>query len=176
MKNRIIAASTIAAALMLASPATAEHHCAHLPDLMLIVKRNELRLNDNRPVCVTVPGKFVIKIHNPPGSGHDVGPGDATARGKLDGTEPPPSATMAGNNSDNEALLAVDVSGSANIGDEFKFWISVEGVGTLDPTVRVIGNQERDILTYQWAVESLEVLSLDRELIEQILRPLLPQD
>jgi len=177
MKSRSIAALTLAGAFTLAFPAAAvaDHHCARLPDLKLTVKKNHLDLNDNRPICTTVPGTFKVKINNPPGSGVEVGAGDVTARGKIDDWSPPPSATMEGDNSADKEYLVVEVKGSAAVGDEFGYWIEVEGVGTLDPTVRAIDTEERGDLTYRWAVESLDLLGVDPELAEEILRPLQPQ-
>jgi hypothetical protein len=143
--------------------------------MRLNVDKYRLVLNDKRPICVTVPGEFRIRIHTPPGSDVTVGKGDVTARGKHDGDEIPPSATMKGDNSVNSKFLVVQVNGMAEIDQEFDLWIHVAGVGTLDPTVRVIGNQQRAAMVYSNAQEALDLLGVEPELITKMLRPLQPQ-
>ena len=177
MKILTLLAVTFTSACAVASPAEPVLPCPNPVTVQLIVHREDLTLSNNSPICVVVPGEFKIKIHNPPGSGVTVGPGDATAGGKLDNNNPPPTATMAGDNSVDADVLVIKISGTANIGDEFDYWVKVAGVeNPLDPTVRVIGNPQRTSLTYGFAAEALDLLGLEPDLIQEILRPIKPED
>ena len=175
MKIRFWAAMSFAGSIALACPAAALADCPNVLNMRLSVDKYRLVLNDKRPICVTVPGEFRIRIHTPPGSDVIVGKGDVTARGKHDEEQIPPSATMKGDNNVNSKFLVVKVNGMAEIDQEFDLWIHVAGVGTLDPTVRVIGNQQRAVLTYEFAQEALGQLGVAPELITEMLRPLQPQ-
>lgn len=101
--------------------------------LILRVGKYEMDLQDKRPICVTVPGTFAIKIVNPAGSGISIDPGDVTVKEKQG-----INVTIEGSNSGTTNKLDVVISGTADIDDEFDFLIAVEGVGILDPKVRVV--------------------------------------
>lgn len=176
MKILTLLAVTFLSACAVASPSNPVLPCPNPITVQLIVHKDELTLSNNSPLCVVVPGEFKIKIHNPPGSGVTIGPGDVTAGGKLDNNNPPPPATMAGDNSADVDVLAVKISGTANIGDEFDYWVKVVGVEKpLDPTVRVIGNEQRTNLTYSFAAEALDLLGVDPALAKEMLRPIEPE-
>lgn len=143
----------VAAAMVLLCPASAiaHHNCANLPGMKLTVKELHIDLNDNRPVCIAIPGEFNITIHNPPGSGVSVGSGDVTAQQKDD--SPDPDVTIDGDNVSPTNMLTVEVAGDAVPGGIYEFWIFVEGVGALDPKVEIVDQDEMKILQYK-AVEA----------------------
>lgn len=150
-------------------PATMKADCVNPVAVQLVVHKKKLTMSNNAPICVVVPGNFKVKINNTPGSNISVGPGDATAGGKA------ASPKMEGSNTVDEETLFVEITGSANIGDELHYWVHVNGLPQLDPTVRVIGNQQRTNLTYSFAVEALDLLGVDPRLAEEMLQPIKPE-
>jgi hypothetical protein len=132
----------LAAVAMLACSATvtADPSCANLPGMLLTIKQYSIDLNDNRPVCITVPGEFKITIVNPPGGGHSVTGGDVTVRQKADAEDA--AVLIEGDNQSPVNKLTVKVEGvpgkSISEGDEFEFWIDINNVGKLDPRIRVV--------------------------------------
>lgn len=143
----------VAAAMvfLLTTTADAHHNCANLPGMKLTVKELHIDLNDNRPVCVAIPGEFNITIHNPPGSGVSVGSGDVTAKEKDDSADP--DVTIRGDNVSPTNMLTVKVDGDAVPGGIYEFWIFVEGVGALDPKVEIVDQDEMKIHIYK-AIEA----------------------
>ncbi len=109
--------------------------CADVAALRLIVDKYHLRLNDKRPICITVPGKFKIKIKQPAGASVTVNAGDVTVTEKTGS-----ALDIEGDNAAVANKVRVEVDGPALVEEEFDFWIKVEGVGELDPRVRVIDN------------------------------------
>jgi hypothetical protein len=123
---------------------TADPSCANLPGLKLTVKKYSIDLNDNRPVCITVPGEFKITINNPPGGDHTVNGGDVTVRQKVEAEDA--TVLINGANESPVNKLTVEVKlvegKSFDEYDEFEFWIDVEGVGILDPRIKVVPGDE----------------------------------
>jgi len=157
--SRLVAASAVT--LLYATSAYAGHHCANLPGLMLTVKEYHLDLNDNRPICVTVPGEFKIIIHSPPGSGVSVGSGEVSVGQKDDSDEP--DVVIFGDNTSPTNKISVYLEGDAEVGDEFEFWINVEGVGMLDPRVRVIDNDALMRQQYDAVDDTMDAFGLTFE-------------
>jgi hypothetical protein len=150
-----------ALSLLIGTNAHANHHCANLPGLKLTVKEYHLDLNDNRPICVTIPGEFSITIHNPPGSGVSVGSGDVTAGQKDVSGEP--DVEISGDNSSPSNKLTIKIEGDAEDGDEFEFWIEVDGVGYLDPKVKVIDSDMQMRLQFNAVDEAMGAWNLGFE-------------
>ncbi len=161
--------SAAVATLLLPAGAHADHHCANLPGMKLTVKELHIDLNDNRPVCTTVPGEFKITIHNPPGSGISVGSGDVTAKQKDD--SPDPAVTIDGDNVSPTNKLTIKVEGDASPGDIYEFWIFVEGVGVLDPKVEIVDQDEMKIIQYRTVEETMDHWNLGVEDVDKLRPP-----
>ena len=169
MKILTLLAVTFLSACATEQASTMKADCVNPVAVQLVVHKKKLTMSNNDPICVTAPGEFKVKIKNPPGSGVSVGAGDATAGGKAS------SPTMEGSNTVNSDTLVVEIKESASIGDELHYWVHVNGVPQLDPTVRVIGNQQRTNLTYSFAAEALDLLGVDPALAKEMLRPIEPE-
>ena len=167
----------VSAALALSiATAHAQPDCAEMVQLKLTVDKYHLELNDKRPICMTVPGMFKIKIKNVPNSSVTVGDGDVTVVQKDDPAEA--SVLINGINGANgspvnkvdvEIKLAPDKN--VSYGDEFEFLIHVEGVGTLDPRIKVVDNE--GLRSLQWAEieDTLDTLTLDVDDIYRLRPP-----
>ena len=143
--------------------------------LKLTVDEYHLSLNDNKPICTTVPGTFNVKIHNPPNSDFDVKAGDVTAEHK----EGSPYS-IKGDNLDDKDYLKITVeefdaeSGDdKSCGDEStdecaKFWIKVKTVGMLDPKVRVVNSNVASSNHQRVLAEVFEDLGLTLQEVNQI--------
>jgi len=140
--------------------------CPPAGDLVLTVGQYQLNLNEKKPVCVTVPGEFKIRVHNPPGSGVSIGAGDITVEAKYEGG---PSIT--GSNDAPVNKITVKIGGSADPGDEFDFLIRVDGVGWLDPKVRVVGNTVSMALKSAAVYDLLDTLDLTLEEVNKLIPP-----
>jgi hypothetical protein len=140
--------------------------CPNGGELKLTVGLYELSLNEKKPICVTVPGEFKIKIHNPQSSGVSVGAGDATVGGKSTG-----GITINGSNDAPVNKITVVLNGTADLGDEFEFWINVEGVGKLDPKVKVVDNDLMMALKSEWYYGALNTLGLSIEEANELRPP-----
>ena len=160
MRNSLALAAT--ALIACSATVTANANCANLPGMMLTVKQYSIDLNDNRPVCVTVPGEFKIKIVNPPGGGHTVAGSDVTVRQKADAEDA--AVLINGANLSPVNKLTVMVEGvpgkSIADGDEFEFWIEIKGVGKLDPRIRVVPSNELRALQEAAIAETLDAFGL----------------
>ena len=165
--SRLVAASAVTS--LFTACAHANHHCANLPGLKLTVKEYHLDLNDNRPICVTVPGEFKITIHNPPGSGVSVGSGEASVGQKDDSDEP--DVVIFGDNTSPTNKISVYLQGDAKVDDEFEFWINVEGVGMLDPKVRVIDSDALMIQQYHAVDDAMDAFGLQFEDVNKLQPP-----
>ena len=137
----VIVATTF---LACSTTVTADPTCANLPGMKLTVKKYSIDLNDNRPVCITVPGEFNITINNPPGGDHTVNGGDVTVRQKVEAEDA--TVLINGANESPVNKLTVEVKlvegKSVDEDDVFEFWIDVAGVGTLDPRIKVVPGDE----------------------------------
>lgn len=126
-----LAATTL---IFTASTALASsHQCAKLKHMKLEIDEYHLVLDSKKPICTKVPNTFIIKIHNPLNSDHVIEKGDVSVMQKADSP-----LTITGSNDDERLELKVEVSGTSSVGAEAKFLIEVDGVGILDPKVRVV--------------------------------------
>lgn len=153
--NRITTTTLCIALLTLAfscQDAMASHDCANLTTLRLTATENHISLNDNMPVCVSVPGSFRIKIKD------TVHAGDATVEQKATST-----ITIEGDNSADAEYIDVTTSGTAMEGQEFKFWIKVKDVGMLDPRIKVKDNDVMLMIRYHQLEEAVELIGLTWE-------------
>ncbi len=135
--------------------------CALPPDcpapdrLILHVAKYELGFNEKKPVCVTTSDNFKIKIVGPGSRPAGIAAGDVVVEGKkCDGL------TITGNNSANKNKITVEVDGNAAINYECEFLIRVEGVGILDPKVRVVDNETIMNLQYVTLHDFLDTLDI----------------
>lgn len=131
-----------AAAILLLSAVDAHANCANLPGMRLTAKQNHLSLNDNAPICVTrnddgtIDFNFRITIKNPV----EVNAGAVRVKQKDQSNNP--MVVISGTNESPSNKVTVNVTGAAQVGDDFAYLIEVDGIGTLDPTVRVVDNDD----------------------------------
>ena len=165
MNQKILVIMILGGMLSLGCSSTvvADHHnCANLPGMKLTIKEYHIDLNDNRPVCVTVPGTFKITIHNPNGSGVTVNLGDVTVGQKDDSANPAdPDVEINGDNLLEVDKLTVVLEGEADPGDDLEFWISIAGVGKLDPKVRIIESAQQERMQYDAVDETMDAWGLE---------------
>jgi hypothetical protein len=140
--------------------------CPPLGDLKLTVGKYHLSLNEKRPVCVTAPGIFKIRIKTVPNSGVVVQKGDATVEQKDCG-----DVTIAGNNAEQANKITVVVNGSALENYECEFLINVKNVGTLDPRVRVVDNDLLFSLQGDALYDLLDTLEISLEDANKLIPP-----
>ena len=150
--------------LMTAAGAQADHHCANLPGMLLRIDTYHIDLNDKRPICVTVPGEFKIKIIAPNGMIE----ADQVTVAHKDPANPPP-VTIVGSNEDSADELVVKVEGDPGNEEFFEFWIKIENVGKLDPRIRVIPSAELDALLRTYFEDGLDAYGLPIEYSEKVL-------
>ena len=147
MRMKIFLALAATALIAYSGTASAQADCSNLPGMKLTIKQYSIDLNDRRPVCVyteNLPSKFIIQIVNPQNGGHTVEAGHVTVRQKVEPDDH--QVDIKGDNASlsNKLVLLVTVDKGPkwvpieNEPEEFEFWIKVEGVGTLDPRIRVI--------------------------------------
>ena len=151
--------------LMATAEAQADHHCANLPGMLLRIDTYHIELNDKRPICVIVGGEFNIRINDP---SNLVESGKVKVRQKD--LSSPPKITIEGANYDPD-LLKVAVDGDPEGEEYFDFWIEVEGVGKLDPRIRVIPSSEFDSLLRTYVQDALDSYGLPIEYQEKVLLP-----
>ena len=112
--------------------------CPPLTGVHITAKENHLSLNDNAPICVplgndgTVDYTFQIKVVPQAEQQFAV-----SVKQKESAT-----VTIEGNNADDPTKVSVRVQGPAEIDDEFGYIIHAEGIGELDPKVRVIPSNQ----------------------------------
>jgi hypothetical protein len=141
--------------------------CPPLAGLKLTVGEYHISLNDNRPICVELPGSFTIKIVSPPGLGFPISSGDVTVEGKGGG-----DVTIDGDNEEAPInKLKVVVDGTADEDDIFEFWIRVAGVGELDPKVRVVDSTVIEMLKSEDLYDTLDTLDLTLEEANKLKPP-----
>ena len=134
------------AVILLLSSVSAHADCANLPGMRLTAKQNHLSLNDNAPICVTlkedgtIDFMFKITIANPVQVSAD------EVRVRQKDTSSDPQVTITGANVSPSNKVTVHVQGTGELGDEFGFLIEVDGVGLLDPTVRVVDSGTQRML------------------------------
>lgn len=158
MNSKLFSVIVMLAIGLAAAPRGADAQACAQADIMLMVGKYHLSLNDKTPICVSVPGTFTIRIQNPPNSGVSVGVGDVTAKGKSTA-----GLTIEGKNDPTVNKLRVTVEGEAEVDDEYEFLIKVAGVGLLDPTVRVIPSNQYNVLKIEAVNDLLDTLDLTTE-------------
>lgn len=141
MRNFVVLAA--AALLAYSGAVVAQQDCASRPGLKLTVKKYHIDLNDKRPVCVELGGAFVIQIVNPQDGSHEVKGGEVTVQQKVAKDDAVMLISGDNNSPVNKVTVNVKLAEGKTkndyaIGDEFEFWIKIEGVGTLDPRIRII--------------------------------------
>jgi hypothetical protein len=141
-----------------ASTNASPNDCAKMTTLRLTVDEYRLSLNNKKPICVAVPGTFKIVIRQPANSTVTIGAGDVTVTAKAS-----TGLTINGSNTAPVNKVTVTVDGDADIDDEFGFWINVNGVGKLDPKVRVVGSSTMLNLKSQEFYDTLDTLNLTLE-------------
>ena len=135
-------------------------HVAPPAELKLTVGDYHLDLNEKKPIPVTLPGTFKIKILTLGNSGVTINSGGVTVEAKSSG-----GLTIEGDNSADVHKIAVTVNGVPDPeGDGiYDFWIHVEGVGTLDPKVRVVGDETMSSLQADAVYDLLDTLNISLE-------------
>jgi hypothetical protein len=167
MNKKVILLFLATATLGCAASTNAQtSECAKQTDLKLTVDENQLSLNDKKPICITVPGTFKIVIHQPGNATVTIGAGDVTVSAKAS-----TGLTISGNNNAPVNKITVTVDGEADIDDEFGFWINVDGVGKLDPKVRVVGSSTMLNLQAQDFYDTLDTLGLTLEDANELKPP-----
>jgi biopolymer transport protein ExbD len=163
------------AVILLLSSVSAHADCANLPGMRLTAKQNHLSLNDNAPICVTlkedgtIDFMFKITIANPV----QVNAGEVRVRQKD--SSPQPQVEITGDNVSPVNKIKVHVQGTGELDDEFGFLIEVDGIGLLDPTVRVVDSgTQRTLQAYNlqevadaWLLSPEEIADLTRLLDKQ---------
>jgi hypothetical protein len=132
---------------------------AQCPDLFLKVDQHTLDMQQRMPVCAASPGTFTIRlIPGPPGPNFDFEEEHVTVRAKESNPHPG-EITKESIEPQGEGTFLMTVSvGEGFPGDsEPGYEICVEGVGCLDPRVRVTNNE---LLTAQDIRGYLEVEAL----------------
>jgi hypothetical protein len=156
------------AAIFLLSAVDAHANCANLPGMRLTAKENHLSLNDNAPICVTrnddgtIDFTFRITIANPV----EVNSGEVTVRQKD--TSPNPQVEIEGDNVSPTNRVTVRVQGEAELQDEFSYLIEVEGIGLLDPKVRVVDSNTQGMLQAYSLREVAEAWLLSPEAVSRL--------
>ena len=132
--NKILAGALLAAGLLLWGQDTEAQLCADPYYTVLELDYYHISVTGTDPFCVTVPGKFGIKIDKP--SYLSIPAGAVTVQQKAGA----PIMIDGANPSWNPNIVVVDVTGtSPPIGTEVEFFIKVAGIGELDPRVKVVG-------------------------------------
>jgi hypothetical protein len=161
----------VMALFMLLGNAYASNHeeCADLDSMELKVKKSHLVLKDksdeDRPACIVPGGSFAIQVKT--SGGADVEAGDVTANAPGGS-----SLNISGSNSDDADWLVINVTGTGNPNDEVKYEIHVEGVGMLDPRVRVIDVEERRRIQLGVLEETIANWDIGVEVLEEAIRRL----
>ena len=146
---------TIAILLTTATACAQAPVCPPPDKLNLKVGQYSLDLQDKRPICVVLGGSFTLNIKTT--SGVSVGLDDVKVKQKEGA-----SVKISGRNNVDKKYVVVKVE---KVGDEpvdplDDFWIEVNGVGTLDPIVRVVDSDIMKMLNYEALAEVLKTLGL----------------
>lgn len=166
IKNLTAAIIPALALIALQSACAQPPECPPPNELRLIVGQYQLNLNEKKPICVTVPGTFKIRIINPPNSDVNIGVGEVTVEAKSGA-----GLSITGSNAAAVKKVTVVVAGSAEKGDEFSFLIRVAGVGVLDPKVRVVDNDTMFLLKSEAFYDALNTLDLSLEEANKLIPP-----
>jgi hypothetical protein len=135
MKNKIFASLMITALLGTSGSVFAQDCIDAVPLPQLRVGAGLLDFNDHanarKPICVKLGGSFKIRVITI--GGLTLEPGDVVVQAKSSN-----GPTIEGTNDPASNKVTVEVNGVADVGDEFGFIIDVDGVGILDPMVRIV--------------------------------------
>ena len=158
IKNVALAAVAIITGCACANSNAQAPECPVPGSLDLTVGDYHLDLNEKKPICVTAPGIFKIKIRTQQNSDFVVAKGDATVEQKDCS-----GISMIGNNADKADKITVVVNGSAVENYECEFLINVKNLGTLDPKVRVVGDETMSSLQADALYDLLDTLDISLE-------------
>ncbi|MDJ0760529.1 MAG: hypothetical protein QNJ19_14135 [Woeseiaceae bacterium] len=131
--NRLLIAVIASAGLV--APACAQSTCPPGPKPKLKVGEYQLALTNTSAFCVKKNGSFKIRIVDGQ-SPITIGDGTIKVRGKP--TNDPNAPTIEGDSEAGEDKIRVKVSDAGFVGQEYRFYIEVVGVGKLDPRVRIV--------------------------------------
>jgi len=135
MKKKIYLAIFAVALSMVAAPGYGQPPCTESTKLTMVVNKYHLVLNEKVPVCLRLPlpATFTIRIVD---AADMIGNGDVSVVQKD--RSPEPQVTIVGENGSISNRVSVTVDGKAEVGDVFDYFIYVDGVGLLDPKIRII--------------------------------------
>ena len=177
IKTNFLATGTGLALLLSAAGAQADDHCADVPNIRLTAAQNHLWLNsNNKPVCVSpdadgmIDHTFVIKIMNPV----EVSAGDVTVIHKGDDEDP--AVTITGDNSQPANKVTIRIEGEADVDDIFDYLIDVDGIGVLDPRVRVVDSDTETSLQIAALEDFLDAWDLTPDALITLARTIKPED
>jgi hypothetical protein len=130
----VLATPSRAAEEAIAPPAPMPPGCSPSTTLTLVVSQYHLDLIDKAPVCLRRKSPvFTIRVVV---AGNVEEIGDVTV-GQKQPASPRP-VTIEGNYDSTNGTLLVFVQGDLEVDDVFKYFIRVEGVGLIDPRIRII--------------------------------------
>lgn len=159
MKTKIISTLLVLAVSVTAAPTYADDHCAKKAKLELEVDKYLLKLTEKKkPICVTAPGSFKIKIVQPSDPSVNVPAGAARVHEK-EGS----ALEIRGDNANVVNKIKVTVTGTADVGDEFDFLIEVDGVGILDPRIKIIDNDSLLQNNFNETADFFDTIEFDAE-------------
>lgn len=76
---------------------------------------------------------------------------------------------ISGDNSEKRRFIEVTVDGTGSFGDEAEFEINIDGLGMLDPKVRVVDNDAMLDLLYSAIDDAVNILGLDWDDVAVVL-------
>jgi hypothetical protein len=166
IKNVALFTVAIVTACACASSNAQAPECPKAGGLKLTVGNYHLDLNEHKPICVTAPGIFKIKIKTQANSDIVVEKGDATVEQKACS-----GISISGNNADAADKITVVINGNAEENYECEFLIDIKNLGTLDPKVRVIGDQMMFSLQADAVYDLLDTLDISLEEANKLRPP-----
>lgn len=165
MNTKQLTALLFVAMLINVETATAEdEECATMTSLRLIVDDYHLRLNSKKPICVTSPGTVRIRVRPRLLSGYVIPPNSV----RVEQKEGSP-LTIEGNNADDAGKIKVSIGHGGTKNTNFDFLITVDGIGVLDPKVRVVGEQFLELHKKSELLDTLDALDLTLEQATNLL-------
>jgi len=167
LKNGTVLAVVATFALWGGAHADDHNDCADLNSLELKVKDNHLALKDKTdedfPACIALGGKFTIKVKAT--GGVTIEKDDVTAN-EVAGAP----LTISGDNAVDEKLLVIHVTGDSAPSGLIKYEIHVDGIGMLDPRVRVVDVEELQRIQLGVLKETIENWDIGTDVLEEAIR------